>query len=78
MGRRQDLPADTTDKLYLRRVPLHDGDYDQGGAYWGGPPSEPLYCAWDAEGRARYVRAGNRQQAKEAVRNEYPNARFFR
>jgi hypothetical protein len=30
--------------ISLFRVKLN-GDYDDGGAYWGGYPSKPLYCA---------------------------------
>jgi len=72
MGRTATLPIDTSDKLYLRRVPMVDGVYDPGGAYWGLPAY--LYCAWNSAGRARYCRASNRTAAKKLL----PNARFYR
>jgi hypothetical protein len=79
MGRPCDLPDATTDKLYLRKVPFFDGDYDNGGAYWGGGvPGSLLYCAWDVEGRATYVRAPNRDVAKKEVLKDAPGAKFFR
>jgi hypothetical protein len=49
-------------KVSLFRVKLVDGDYDDGGAYWGGPPSEPLYCARNDEYRA-FIRATSRAEA---------------
>ena len=52
MGRSNQLPLDiprlTPFKLHLAKVPFVDGDYDQGGAYWGGPAD--LYCAYGALG----------------------------
>ena len=66
------LPADTPAKLHLRRVRLDQGGYDRGGAYWG--LGEPIYCAWDGEGRTRYLRARDRQ----AARAQFPAARFYR
>lgn len=72
MGRRSDLDEATTDKLHLRRVPLIEGCYDPGGAYWSGPAD--LWCAWNAEGRVRYLRAKDRDAAKQA----FPNAKFYR
>jgi hypothetical protein len=66
------LPADTADHLYLRRVRLDSSGYDQGGAYWG--HGTPLYCAWDSQGRVRYLRAASRAKAKA----QFPAARFYR
>ena len=64
--------------MYLQRVRFIDGDYDLGGAYWGGG-GEPLFCAW-AEGiEARvFVRAKDRRAAKLKVKKCFPNAKFFR
>ena len=64
--------------MHLQRVRFIDGDYDLGGAYWGGG-GEPLFCAW-AEGiEARvFVRAKDRDAAKLKVNEHFPNARFFR
>ncbi len=78
MGRYETLPQDknTNYKLHLRRVPGHSGDYDKGGAYWGGLWTNPLYCAWNDEFEM-YIRIANRNKAKEYVKIIYPNARFF-
>ncbi len=65
--------------MYLQRVKFIDGDYDLGGAYWGGYPSEPLFCAWAEGVDARvFVRAKTRDEAKELVKESFINAKFFR
>ena len=65
--------------MYLQRVRLVDGDYDLGGAYWGGPPSLPPFCAWAEDDEARvFVRAKDRNVAKLEVKRCFPNAKFFR
>jgi hypothetical protein len=76
-----DLPF----KLYLRQVPLYDGGYDKGGAYWGSPSN--LWAAWalvylpQVERElevAFFVRASSRDEAERLVRLEFPNAKFYR
>lgn len=65
--------------MHLQLVSFVDGDYDLGGAYWGGYPSEPLFCAWAECVDARvFVRAKNRTLAKREVKKCFPNAMFFR
>ena len=65
--------------MYLQRVRFIDGDYDLGGAYWGGYPSEPLFCAWAEDIEARvFVRAKDRRAAKLKVSEHFLNAKFFR
>lgn len=57
-----------TGKCKLQRVPFVDGDYDPGGAYWGGGrDTPPLFCAWDAGGEVIYLRAATRDAAKVAL-----------
>lgn len=74
MGRPDVLPADPSRpvSLSLNRMRMIDGDYDSGGAYWGGnastghmwcahsAPSEPLVLvfvrAWTARGAAVSVK----------------------
>lgn len=79
LGRRDGRgDPDTAGPFYLRRVPLDSGGYDRGGAYWG--HGAPLYgyesrSDPDAQG---YLRAKSREDAKRQVREDYPNARFFR
>jgi len=55
-----------------------DGDYDLGGAYWGGGPDvNPLWCAW-GEGFRVFRRAATRADAKAALAKEYPDLKFRR
>lgn len=70
MGRRSDLPQDTDDRLEIHRVPIDQGGYDSGGAYWG--LGKPLFCVSDEEGRTSYLRARDAADAKR----EFPNARW--
>ena len=65
MGRQESPVEDFTGPVYLQNVPMVDGDYDEGGAYWGG--GTPLYCAWDGEGNAIYVRAKDSAAAKKKL-----------
>lgn len=63
-------------KLYLRYMPLVDGDYDKNGTYWGGPG--PLYwCANEDQTIDFVIRARNREDAKAQVKALYPKARFY-
>lgn len=66
MGRPQDDVEDFVGPVYLQKVAFFDGDYDEGGAYWGGG-STPLYCAWDDEGHAIYIRAKDSFEAKKKL-----------
>lgn len=69
-------PADAQ-RFYLERLPLDSGGYDRGGAYWG--HGEPLYRFESADGcLSGFLRADDRDEAKEAVREDYPRALFFR
>jgi hypothetical protein len=64
MGRPSDPLTEFVGEIHLERVPLTDGgDYDEGGAYWGGGGGN-LYCAWDDEGHEHYLRARNLKDAK--------------
>lgn len=79
MGRRNS-PIDNDDqRFYLERLKVVDGDYDQGGAYWGfGRGSEFVYryMPEDLEGEG-FVRAKNRKDAKLKILELHPRARFF-
>lgn len=61
--------------MQLFRVKLVDGDYDDGGAYWGGPPSDPLWCL-RGDDVQYFVRAKSRWQAFEGFREDFPNLRL--
>lgn len=71
--------AGTVKKLHLERVRLDSGGYDLGGAYWG--HGEPLYVAWGdglEEAQEFFIRASDRDGAKEQARALFPNATFYR
>ena len=82
MGRSNRLPDNTDEAVKLQMVRLRwvDGDYDQGGVYWGGGSGDYIYFA---KGDASdvvvevYVRAKRRKDAKAEVRKLLPNARFY-
>lgn len=76
MGRRNQNQG-APEALYLQRVRFVDGDYDAGGAYWGGGPrTQPLWCAFSPETTENeelvmvFVRAANREDAKASVLDE--------
>lgn len=76
MGRHSDHPEDfdLSRPLNIQRVHL-DGDYDEGGAYWGGGRgTSPLYCVWDGEGNVLYMRA---PQGVKQVMDVFPEDTEF-
>ena len=79
MGRRNTLPANPAALLKLRlvRLRLVNGDYDAGGAYWGFTAGTAIYWAY-GESADIFVRAADRQDAKERVLQKIPAARFYR
>ena len=84
MGRAETLPEnrEATGKLQLRRLRFVDGDYDEGGAYWGNVTGWALYHAeGDLDGEEFttrvFQRAGNRAAAKEGIRERLPNVKFY-
>ena len=79
MGRYSDpIEAFKGGRVQLRRISFVDGDYDPGGAYWGGG-GPPVWCAWgqSAEGEpiVCYFRAADRKAAKA---NLPKGTRFYR
>ena len=70
-------------KLHMVRLKWVDGDYDQGGAYWGCPGRGMyVYCAWgkwtdNFVFMQVFVRAIGRKDAKIAVWEKIPLAKFF-
>ena len=61
MGR-PEIRNDFSGKARCFRVIMIDGDYDDGGAYWGG--NSPLYCATNGEGFRIFCRELSRKAAK--------------
>jgi len=56
----------------ISQVPFVDGDYDAGGAYWGGG-GNPVYCVYTTTPqRVAYVRAANLDEAAK----QFPGAFF--
>lgn len=81
MGRPNQHASEPRDQLRpvlaLVRLRFEDGDYDEGGAYWGAPAT-----VWRVYGEAAdevidfYLRAANREAAETAALQEYPLAAF--
>lgn len=67
----------TPTRARLSRMRLVDGDYDQGGAYWGGPG--PIYWLRDDAGTVQdFIRAGSRHEAAAVVAEDYPEVTLLR
>lgn len=67
--------------LPIERLKWVDGDYDQGGAYWGNSGGTSIYRArGDMEGEDStvelFVRAASLADAKELILAKLPNAKF--
>jgi hypothetical protein len=76
MGRRSQTQGEP-ELLHLQKLRWVGGDYDTGGAYWGGGRgSDPIYCAFSPEDSPNddpvmvFVRAKNREEAKRLVLDE--------
>ncbi len=72
MGMSNVMDDRATATLYLQRIQLVDGDYAADGTYWGGPPSQPLWCAFSlgqdgAMVNRIFVRAQTRAEAKAVL-----------
>ncbi len=67
---------DFTGRLNVRPVPLYDGGYDGGGAYWGhNHGGEYLFCAFNADRSIiRFFRAKGERAALAEMREEYESA----
>lgn len=74
MGRRDYIDNDEA-KVELFRVRFVDGDYDDGGAYWGNG-GDPLFCARGDEVEL-FIRAENWQQAKEFLLDDWPKLKVL-
>lgn len=67
-------------KFHLYKMPMSScGCYDNGGAYWG--TGDPMYHAF-GDGieykNELFIRARNRSEAKKAVLDKFPKAKFYR
>ena len=86
MGRSDNMPHPGNNdleapwKLHLVRLRWVDGDYDEGGAYWGGGQGDSIFWAYGDVGDTAaeiFVRARTRAEAKAKVRARLLGARFF-
>ncbi len=82
MGRRNRIadPAAAI-RFHLYALQWVDGDYDEGGAYWGNSGGTRIYRAIDQGPDFRnemFVRAKDREAAKSQVMATFPAATFFR
>jgi len=69
--------AEVNVKFRLYRERLDAGGYTRWGQYFG--VGEPLYCFHDdAQDYMGFVRGATRDDAKAAVRREFPRATFYR
>ena len=92
MGRPNQIPGGVKTlpsvKLHLVKLDWVDGDYDAGGAYWGGGIGDNVYCAYANVVNPIggnffpflqiFVRACSRYAAKVQVQDTLPNAKFYR
>jgi hypothetical protein len=82
-GRLNSIPDDinTAGKLYLEKLKWVNGCYTPDGTYWGGGNSDYIYRASgesETEQIEIFVRGITRQQAKNRVKEKFPQAKFFR
>lgn len=84
MGRPNDInEPDEEIKFHLYAMPMVDGDYDSGGAYWGCGSSTTgwMYHAYGYGPEyvnEMFIRAVHRDDAKRQVREIFKNAKFYR
>jgi hypothetical protein len=62
--------------IRLNKVRLDSGGYDSRGVYWGVGQSLFEYCSYEKDIQG-YLRAPDREFAKDYVRKLYPEARFY-
>ena len=76
MGRHSSV--NLSGKCKLQPLPMYDGAYDRGGAYWG--IGETMWVCEDSEGSQMFVRARSRELAKAQVRlaNNDEEITFYR
>jgi len=82
MGRRNHITEpDFPIRFHLVKLRWVDGDYDQGGAYWGNSGGTDIFHAWGdgaEEDQEMFIRAASRIEARCEVRKMFPNCRFYK
>ena len=74
MGRRE-IHLDPAAKVRIFRVRFVSGDYDVGGAYWGGGGT-PLYAAIGDDFQS-FIRAKNRKDAVVGLTKRFPDLKYY-
>jgi hypothetical protein len=65
-------------KLYVQCMRLVDGDYGADGTYWGSG-GDPMWCGFHPIAPNKvYVRAKDRASALVSIKEQFPEARFFK
>lgn len=70
MGRTPHATNPPQSPVSIFKVPLDEGGYDAGGAYWGIP--DDLYCAQDEEGFSSFQRAASRDEVIASLGARFP------
>ena len=73
MGRVSEIAEFPNQKIFVQHVPLHDGGYDSGGAYWG--EGQPIF--WyhsDDSATSAFIRADSFEEAKSKILNILPSS----
>jgi hypothetical protein len=72
--------ADAPIKFRLYAMPMIDGDYDRGGAYWGSGSLKHgwMYHAHSDGPNEMFLRARDRAEARAQVRDTFNQATFYR
>ena len=86
MGRRNvldDLECHDEPKWSLYKMPINDGGYDSGGAYWGiGSRTSGVmfhaYCDGPKFVNHIYIRSVTRLGAKQKIRELFSGSKFYR
>jgi hypothetical protein len=63
-------------KVYLSKIPLDNGGYDKGGAYWG--LGEALWETSDQDSNGFIFRARDRARARAHILDMFEGATFYR
>ena len=61
-------------KFHLYRIYLNQDGYDSDGTYWGS--GQPLYH-YESKENEDYIRANDRDHAKQIIRAKYPTTEFY-
>ena len=80
MGRPSDpLESFQGARVQLRAVTMVDGDYDAGGAYWGGGRGTPgVWCAWGKDANGESITAYVRAKTRKAAKVQFKGATFYK